>query len=146
MVLRPPVIVATTDVDPVTPGGLNAGWVSGSLSGLAPSTAFTAVFDLGPNWSQYALIAAAIFVQGPASGLQNVVASGSAIAAYDSSRRLNSAFSTTYAAAAGTITAGESVSVVFRPMGRYFAVKGANADAVNALGSGSEVTIAAYPS
>ena len=143
---RPPVLVMETGLNAVA-GGDVPGWVSGSPANLAASGNFSAVFDLGPDWDQYSVLYLAILPQAPSSGLASVLATGSDTPSPNLNRRLQVVGATTVGSlfAASLLSANGAQGAFVRPMGRYVAVNGTNADASNALGAGAKVTLAAYP-
>lgn len=142
---KQPVLLMQTDVAQV-PGGAGAGWVSGTPSGLAASATVNCVFDLGPDWDQYGVAAVGVLPIGPSSGMANVQAMGSDNTAPNPARRLKDmavAGSANSSFAINTSSNGHTFHV--RPFGRYLIVSVSNADAANALGAASKVSVAAYP-
>lgn len=143
-----PTIIMETGVNPVTPGGLVPGWVSGDPAGLAASAQVNAIFDLGPHWDRYGLVAVTVNPAGPSSGFSAVQASGADTPSnYDNRRAMAYAFqgsgqSRMFATFNTVAAAGQ---VFLRPNGRFFTVNGTNADAANAMGAGAKFTVAAYP-
>lgn len=146
VMLSLPVLLMETDAKPVTAGGKFAGWVSGTPAALADGASVTGgvVFDLGPDWDQYASIMLSVQPVG-ATSLSAVAASGSDSAVVNLSRRLNSPASVSFNDAYATITtAGGGSSVPLRPMGRFVIVSMTNTALGGVMGD-SKVTLAAYP-
>ena len=142
---RQPTLVMETDVAQVAGGG-RAGWVSGSPSGLAAATSVTVIFDLGPEWDQYGLVDLAFFPVAPSSGFSNVSAAGSDTAALNSARKLQLVASTALGNlfSASLLSTNGALGATARPMGRYVILLLTNADATNALGASSKVTLTAF--
>lgn len=87
-----------------------------------------------------------MLVAAPSSGVSNLVVSSSATAALNVNRMLNEVDGATFGALNASIAASTlSSTATVRPMGRYLIVRMSNADAANALGAASRVTVAAYP-
>lgn len=137
-----------TGVNPVTPGGSVPGWVSGDPAGLAASAQVHAIFDLGPHWERYGLVAVTVNPTVPSSGFSAVQASGADTPSnYDARRALAHAFqSGGQSRMFVAFTTGAGAGQVFlRPNGRFFTVNATNADATNAMGANAKFTLAAYP-
>lgn len=145
--LRPPVLVMGTGVNAVTAGGARAGWVSGTPASLAASGSVNVVFDLGPDWAQYILVQTTVRSESPSSGLDQVRFSGNDVPVLTGTRYLrdmqSSAGTVTWAS---VTTANAAGTFMVRPMGRYLIVAVHNADASNAQGPTTSITLAAYPS
>lgn len=142
---RLPVLVMETDVAQVA-AGAGPGWVSGTPAGLAAAGSTAVVFDLGPDWRQYTVAQVGVLPMGPSSGLSGVQAMGSDNTSSNPARRLkdlsvvgsaNSSFSIS--------TASNGHGFIVRPFGRFLIVTMTNADAANALGAASKVSVALYP-
>ena len=141
-----PTLIMEAGVNPVTPGGSVAGWVSGDPVGLSPSAVVTAVFDLGPHWNRYRIAGVTVVPAGASSGFISVQASGSDDASgWKSNRALGNAFNTGSARAflSFPTNAGAGYFMV-RPNGRFLAIMATNGDAANAMG-GAKFTVSAYP-
>lgn len=143
-----PTIVAETGVNPVVAFSGQPGWVSGDPAGLAASAQVNAIFDLGPHWDRYGLVAVTVNPAGPSSGFSAVQASGADTPSnYDHRRAMAYAFQGSGQARmfAAFNTASAAGQVFLRPNGRFFTVNGTNADAANAMGANAKFTLAAYP-
>lgn len=133
-------------INPVVAGGRVAGWVSGDPAGLAASATLQVSFDLGPEWDQYVLCALNVFVQGPSSGLAGILLRPSDSLVAVIARASRDAFSTNASPLAAALSAASAVAEYgLRPKGRYVLLSMTNADAVNACGATSKVTLTAYP-
>lgn len=144
---QPPVIVMQTDLNPVTPNQLQAGWVSGSIASLAASATVDCIFDLGPDWDQYPILAVLVMQDGPSTGLNPVQILGSDTTTPDSRRRLSPAYAAggNGASFSATMSTGAYVTMWVRPLGRFLTVRATNADGVNTAGVGSRVSVGMYP-
>jgi len=141
-----PVKIFETNVNQVTAGTANGGWVSGTPANLVASAAVDVIFDLGQDWHQYVAVQVSVFLAGPSTGANPVYFTGSDTAAKNVNRRLVGASSASLSSIyANVTTSGSTQAVVVRPMGRYLTVTMLNADATNAMGATSKITMAAYP-
>jgi hypothetical protein len=147
--LRPAVLVMTSGLNAVAGGGSVPGWVSGDIGGVTPLAASAqayVVFDLGPMWDQYVMLSCIVYPMVPSSGLSGVQVLGSDTTVYSGARRKNSAAAIALGSIyASALSASGAADLNFRPSGRYVIVIATNADAVNALGAGSKITLTAYP-
>ncbi len=135
-----------TDVRPITAGGNTPGWVNGSAANMPPSGSITCLFDLGPEWDQYNLINLCVNPVGPSTGFSNVAASGSDTTTANTARRLGfySFGAANSSLTASITTAGGPQNLLLNPMGRYVHVQLTNADAANAMGAATKVTLTAF--
>lgn len=147
LVLRPPIFVIETDVNPVTAGGLNPGWISGTPALLADGATVDVLFDLGPLWQQYTLLQVGVVSQ-TATSLSAIQAYSSDTPSKNPNRRLRSASEATNIATSffTVTTSGGSQQFYTRVMGRYFVLAVTNTAAGGAQGAGAKVTVAGYPS
>ena len=136
--------IAETDVEPVTAGGDKFGWVIGSPLGLAAGATQSAIFDLGPLWFRYPVIALCMVVAN-SIGLQYVMVSSSDTPTFSITRRLRDLISPSPGMIYTSVTVGVPINIFARPMGRYIAINFNNADTI-VQGAGAKVTLAAYPS
>lgn len=142
---RVPVLVMEAGIGPVSPGGPDAGWVSGNLANLGPSATVQAVFDLGPDWDQYGLCQLNVLnPTSPHAGL-GVQPGGSDTTAYSGSRRLSHAFSAQSDITYKIVGAAKSEALTMRPVGRYLVVILGNADAAVPISAAARVVLTAYP-
>lgn len=140
---RPSSFILETDVA----AGASPGWISGTLSSLAASASVTILFDLGPNWDVYPGVAISVAPLAPSSGLTAVKIMSSDTTTVNAARVCPAAASGVFAGLNVAITvAGGAQSITVRPMGRYLFVQATNADAINALGASSKVTMGASTS
>lgn len=144
---KPPVLVMDAGTNPV-PGGAAPGWVSGTPANLAAAASVACLFDLGPDWDQYATVQLAVRANGPSSGYSSVSASGrdTPVAVMNQSRYLREAGSSGFGILFASLTTANTAGVaVVRPSGRYVVVNLVNADASNAMGAAAGVTLTAFP-
>ncbi len=151
---RPP-IIAFSDVDTaVTPGGNTPGYVSatnGKLAGLAASAATRLLFDLGPNWVDYPILALQASFDGLSIGLNPVIVEfddSSTYSAVSATRRRGVAVTvgTTLSTAYFNWTAANAyTNATFKPQARYMYVNITNADGVASVGASSRLNVIMYP-
>lgn len=141
-----PTFLAETDKNQISAGGSTPGWVGGTTANLAASSQVNIVFDLGQDWDQYSVIAANAFSQAPSvSGLTVLWRSSDTTSLVGVTRALRDMANTTMRPISDTFTTAQAVGSYFlKPMGRYLIAQVTNADATNAQGAGSKVTIAAF--
>lgn len=147
--IKYPIILMETGANAVVGGRDDQyGWISGNIDAQAAGTTVRCLFDLGPTWDQYPELVITVKHVGPSTGA-SVYFCGrdDAVAADNTARQLgpryqNAVNGQTYSAA---IVPG-TFNYVVRPAGRYLVATVINTDGINALGAGSKVTVAAYPS
>lgn len=140
---RFPMKIFETGVSAVSAGTAAGGWVSGNPASLAASASVTALFDLGQDWNQYSHVVIAINPSGPSSGLTVTGITGSDTSTANTRRPLRGADGAGFGAitALSVPTAGGPLAGIVHPLGRYMHVTVANADAVNAQGATTSITI-----
>jgi hypothetical protein len=146
LMLRPPIFVIETDVNPVAAGGLNPGWISGTPANLADGASADVLFDLGPLWLQYTLLQIVV-LSVTATSLSAIQASSSDNTTRVAGRRVRTTSDTTpFATTFFTVTTSGGAQACFiRPMGRYLFLQVTNTAAGGAQGALAKVTVSGYP-
>jgi len=142
---RWPLKIFETGVSAVAAGTANGGWVSGNPASLAASANVTALFDLGQDWHQYSHVLVSVLSSAPASGLTLNRITGSDTNTENLKRTLRGADGAGFGAVTNVSVpaAGGALTGIVHPMGRYVFVTVTNADATNAQGATTAITIAA---
>lgn len=139
--------VAETDVAAVTAGGSEFGWVSGSPANLAVNVQAIVIFDLGPLWFRYTVVALSIRPSTVAAdSLKNIFILGNDTPAASGGAALRDVCATSairFFASCGNST---EINPIVRPMGRYVLIGITNGDPLNAQLANAKITLAAYPS
>lgn len=121
--------------------------VTGTLAGLAASGTATVCFDLGTDWENVELAQVCVSVAGPSTGLTAVqVSFADAVqTVINPNRRVGPLYGAAFGSINAAITtAGGANTVTVGPMGRFLLVTATNADATNATGAATTVTLQAF--
>lgn len=145
---RPPILVMETDSTPVTLGGDQPGWVSGSIANLGIGVTGTMIFDLGPNWDQYGELIATFDPDN--STTTNITITGESspngVSGWIRHPQLQGAAAAPYLSTAyhGTFNASQShTSMRWRHQGRFIRVK-VSGTATAALGPNAKMRLSAH--